>query len=313
MLCHILGCLALAAAAMAASVPTTAFGPRVNKAQGTASHLNHITGMTASKTLNNIVWMVTSSSSNPALYAVDVTTGNEVAWFNVTGAPGYDWEDLAYGPCVDDCGNGACGVGKPVSRYCLYIADIGNHGNDGAHDIVYMIREPDNIGDRSGVFMANVSVADKLTFSWSEPDAESLFITPDGHLYVISKVDTGRAMLAAIPDSAWGDNHVVLNENNSGVLKLFTTHHDPQGASLSPDGTELLLVGEEGCWYYSIPNRDYINTINTQVPQSVSTYIPVDDTEAVTWDAEGKGFYVFARGSNQYIYYYPRANPSVVG
>jgi len=220
---------------------------------------------------------------------------------------------MAYGPCVDDCGNGACGPGKAVSRYCIYVADIGNHGSGGAHNIVYMIREPTSIGDGSSVFMDNITVADKLTFSWSEDDAESLFITPDGQLYVVSKVDTGRAMLAKIPSNGWGNNHVVIDENNSGILKLFTDHHDPQGASLSPDGTELLLVGEEGCWYYSVPNMDFINAVNTQVPQSVATYMPVDDTEAITWDAEGKGFYVFARGKNQYIYYYPRANPGVVG
>jgi len=304
----------VATAAMAASVPTTAFGPRVNKAQGTARHERGITGMVASRTQQDIVWMVTSNSAHPELYAVDITTGKEVAWFNVTGAPGYDWEDLAYGPCVDDCGNGACGVGKPVSRYCIYIADIGNHhGDGGAHNVIYMIREPTDIGNRNGVFMANVTVVDKLTFSWSEEDAESLFITPEGQLYVISKVETGRAMLANIPSNGWGDNHVVINENNSGILKLFTTHHDPQGASLSPDGTELLLIGEEGCWYYSIPNGDFINTVNTHVPQSVATYVPVSNAEAITWDAEGKGFYTFANGINEYLYYYPRANPGVIG
>jgi len=315
MLLSVFSMLALAGYAFGAQVPTTAFGPRVVKAQASSYNLAYTTGMAASKVHKDVVWMITSDYNEPYIFAVDVNTGNEIAAFNVSGAPGYDWEDLAYGPCKDDCSNGTCNAS--ANRYCLYIADIGigytNSG--GARNIVYMVREPTNVGDGSGLMLSNVTVVDKLMFSWSEGDAESLFITPSASLFVMSKVLGGRAFLASIPASAWGvKTPVPLDEANAGVLKMSTPHYDPQGASLSPDGKELLIVGEQGLWYYNVPDMDYIKAINTELPQYVSTYIPIPDTECVAWDADAKGFFTFAKGKATYLYYYPRsANTGVVG
>jgi len=290
------------------------FGNRVLKGQVTNPDLNYITGIAASQLHKNILWMATSREAQNALYAVDVDSGKEVAVFNLTDAAGYDWEDLAYGPCVDDCANNACGAGKPVSRYCIYIADVGNHGNDGAHDKVYMVREPDNVGDGQSVMMGNISVVDDLTFSWSEPDAETLMVSPEGQLYVMSKIDGGRAMLAQIPDSGWGGNHVVIDETKTGIMKVLTSHHDPQGGAISPGGTEMIIACEDDVYYYSITDGDYINAVRTQIPQRIANYVKVRDNEAIAWAPEAKGIYTFARNKNQFIYYYHRATSSnVVG
>jgi len=307
--------LALASSALGASVPTSAFGARVVKSQASSYNLAYTTGMAASRLHKDVVWMITSDYNEPYIFAVDITTGNEVAAFNVSGAPGYDWEDLAYGPCKDDCSNGTCNAS--ANRFCLYIADIGigytNSG--GARNIIYMVREPQSIGDGTNFMLGNVSVVDYAMFTWSEGDSESLFITPDSSLYVMSKVLGGRAFLSQIPDSAWGVKAgVPLDEANAGVLKMSTPHYDPQGASLSPSGTELLIVGEQGLWYYSVPDMDFIKAVNTELPQYVATYIPVPDTECVAWDASAQGFYTFAKGKATYLYYYPRSSSTgVVG
>merc|ERR1711879_194879 len=146
----------------------------------------------------------------------------------VTGASAYDWEDLAYGPCADECrGRDSCGT---VTKYCLYIADIGDHDHDGAHDVIYMVREPTNVPRDGTVLKADTPVVDKLTFSWTELDAETLMVTPNGQLYVVSKIDTGRGMIAQIPDSAWGST-IVLDMGKTGILKIETTHHDHKEAA----------------------------------------------------------------------------------
>jgi len=288
-----------------AEIATNIFGSRITRGQTSGQHYSYITGMSASRVHNNLMWMVTSRSNEPYLYAVDIMSGDEVAYFNVTNHTGYDWEDMAYGPCQTDI----------KGTYCIYIADIGNHGRDGAHDTIYMLNEPAYIGARDGtVFTDEVGVVDTVTFTWGEPDAETLMVAPDGRMFVVSKVDNGRAMLAEVPKSGWGDNVVNINESNTAILKLLTKHHDPQGGDISPGGNEIILVGEEDTWYYSITGGDYITSVNYQVPQKVATYVSGVDTEAVSWNADGSGFYTFSRSADQFLYFYHRnSGAAVVG
>ncbi|KAK3766704.1 hypothetical protein RRG08_055811, partial [Elysia crispata] len=238
-----------------------------------------------------------------------------VATFLIQGAQNFDWEDIAYGPCVDDCRQMACGVNTVPSRFCLYISDTGSHRGVGAADVIYMVREPSALNDSS------LPVVDKLTFSFNKSlvllmiftsfvsssilDAESLFITPDARLFIISKVYTGRAMIAQLPDSGWGST-VTLDLANTGIMKVTTTHRDPQGADLSPDGKELLLVAEDEVFYYSVPDGEFIKAVRTTVPESIYSYFRVPDTEGIAWTPDGKGFHVIARGDNPYIYYYAK-------
>ncbi|GFR99407.1 PE-PGRS family protein [Elysia marginata] len=276
---------------------------------------------------------------------VTASYAGKVATFTIQGAPNFDWEDIAYGPCVDDCRQAPCSANVVPQRFCLirrrinlfcssanvvpqrfclftrcinlfsssanvvpkrfclYIADTGDHGGAGAADVIYMVREPTALND------STLPVVDKLTFSWSEEDAESLFVTPDARLFIISKVSTGRAMLAQLPASGWGST-VTLDLGNTGILKVTTTHGDPQGADLSPDGTELLIVAEEEVFYYNVPDGDFINAVRTTIPKSVYTYVREPNTEGISWTPDGKGFFVIPRGDNPYVYYYAKDDAS---
>jgi len=309
-----LSCLALADASSVWN--NNAFGARQNKGRADTYNLDFVTGMAASRVHTDILWMITSDERDNYLFAVDVNTADEVAWFNVSSVAAYDWEDLTYGPCIDDCqaSAGACGPKVTPKRYCIYIGDIGSHYIDGAHNIVYMVREPTDLGPRTAgqIYMAEIAIADRLRFTWSEPDAETLMLAPDGRLFVMSKVDTGRAMIAEVPPAGWGNNTVALDEANSGIMKIYSRHFDPQGGSISPAGNEMILVCEEDVFYYTISDGDYIKAINYQTPQAIRSYVPMYDAEAIDWLANSTGFYTYSLGKNQYIYYYPRAD-GVVG
>merc|ERR1712110_57171 len=273
-------CLALADASSVWN--NNAFGARQNKGRANTYNLDFVTGMAASRVHSDILWMITSDERDNYLFAVDVNTADEVAWFNVSSVAAYDWEDLTYGPCIDDCqaSAGACGPKVTPKRYCIYMAEI--------------------------------DIADRLRFTWSEPDAETLMLAPDGRLFVMSKVDTGRAMIAEVPPAGWGNNTVALDEANSGIMKIYSRHFDPQGGSISPAGNEMILVCEEDVFYYTISDGDYIKAINYQTPQAIRSYVPMYDAEAIDWLANSTGFYTYSLGKNQYIYYYPRAD-GVVG
>lgn len=299
-------CASLWLSVHSAEVATNLFGNRVAKGQASTYNLNYITGMAASRVHKDVVYMVTSDDRDNYLMAVDVNTGVEVAWFNVSKTRSWDWEDLAYGGCADD------GAAPPPAPQCIYIADIGSHGRDGAHDVIYMIREPQSLGPMDGsVYQAEISVSATLTFSWGEPDAETLMVAPDASLYVMSKAAGGRAMIAQIPSAGWTDGKVqVINESNTGIMKVYTAYNDPQGGDISPSGNEMIIVGEAATWYYSVAGGDYIGAVRTQVPQRVASYVAVQDTEAVTWAPDASGFYTYAVGDNQLIYFYPRSAAS---
>lgn len=297
--------LYLAVLSDAASIDSNMFGSRQTKGQVNNTHEDYVTGMVASRKLSGIMWMVTSYDDENFLWGVNIDSGLEVAWVNITGAANHDWEDLAYGPCADDCRTKGCE--ENIDRYCIYIGDIGSHSGDGAVGNVYMVREPTDITPQDGsVYRAEISVVDKLTFSWSEPDAETLMVSPQGKLYVLSKVFLGRGMLAQIPDSAWG-NVVVLDMADTALLKVDTGHYDPQGGSISPDGHEMVVVGEEDVFYYSISDGDYIKAVRTQIPQRVASYVSEKNVEAIAWSPDASGFYTLAKGSDNFIYYYPKA------
>ncbi|GFO09975.1 PE-PGRS family protein [Plakobranchus ocellatus] len=290
----------------AATVGHNVFGHRITKGQLSAKELADITGIAASRVLSGIVYVHNYEGDGNFLYAVDVNSAQLVATFTITGAQNFDWEDIGYGPCADDCKQTMCSGAVTPQRFCLYIADIGSHGGTGAADVIYMVREP------TVLINSSLPVVDKLTFSWSEPDAESLMVAPDGRLFIISKVNTGRAMIAQLPSDAWGTT-VNLDLGETGILKVITTHHDPQGADISPDGTELVIVAEEEVFYYRVPNGDYINAVRTSIPESIHSYSSEPNTEGIAWAPDGKGFYVIPRGEDQMIYYYPKDDAGATG
>ncbi|CAL1533220.1 unnamed protein product [Lymnaea stagnalis] len=291
-----------------AACSATTFGNGEAKGTVGSHHITEASGLAASHVHNGVLYTHNDKGDSSHFFAVQVGNGNLLATFVVRNAQNYDWEDIAVGPCADDCARITCSATTTPSRYCIYIADTGDHGGDGAKNIIYMIREPANIKD------ATLDVVDTLSFSWTEPDAETLMVSPDGRLFIVSKVHGGKAKITELPASAWGQGRVNLDMSKTATLQITTTSNDPQGGDISPDGTEILLVAEEGAYYFSVPDGNYINAFRSSQPARILSYQPVPSTEAICWSPTGSGFYVLAEGSNQKIYYYPKiSGPTVVG
>jgi hypothetical protein len=108
-----------------------------------------------------------NDSGDPVLFALD-PSGTIKGHVRVTGATVHDWEDIASGPCPD--GN------------CLYIADIGDNRQGREHVTIYRIPEP-----RADSASTEPAVALDLTYPDGRHDAEALFVTPDGQLFVLTK------------------------------------------------------------------------------------------------------------------------------
>ncbi|XP_059158936.1 uncharacterized protein LOC131942968 [Physella acuta] len=288
-----------------ASADTDLFGPGVTKGTVGSNQIVEASGLAASRLHDGVLYVHNDKGDSSRFFAVDVNTGHKLATFTVLNAQNYDWEDITIGACADDCARTSCSATITPARYCIYIADTGDHGGDGAKNIIYMLREPTRIAD------SDISAVDTLTFSWSEQDAETLMIAPDGRLFIISKVHGGQGAIAQLPSSAWGQGRVSLDMAQTAKLKLSTTNNDPQGGDISPDGREMLIVAEQNVYYFSVPSGDYIQAVRDTPPARVSSYHPQPATEAIAWSPNGRGFYVMAEGANQKIYFYPKLTGSL--
>ncbi|KAK7090470.1 uncharacterized protein [Littorina saxatilis] len=258
-----------------------------------SSKVNENSGLAASRVHSGVMYGLNDNGDSSHIFALDPVTGSLRATLEIRSAQNYDWEDLCVGTC-----------GQDIQGTCIYIGDIGDHGGDGAKNIIYKVKEPEVISHDASLPVLNV-----YKFTWGEDDAESLMLDPDGDLYVISKVHGGRAVFAKLPRAGWGSNYpVTIPLENTAILRIHTDHNDPQGADISPDGTELLVKTEDEVLYYPVPNRNYVEVVGHQQPHVVSTYVRRSSGESVAWNAAGTGFYTLPEGRHQTFHFYPKVS-----
>jgi len=128
--------------------------------------LPEASGLALSRRSPDVLWSM-NDSGDPAVVALS-TTGEVKGQVRVTGAAVRDWEALSVGPCPGGS--------------CLYVGDIGDDGAKRMQVTIYRVPEP----------KANDTVtapADTFVFAYPDKahDAESLFVTADQSLFIITK------------------------------------------------------------------------------------------------------------------------------
>jgi hypothetical protein len=116
-----------------------------------------------------IFWTHNDSGWGPVLYAV-ARDGSIVGETRVSGARNRDWEDVEAGPCADGGGR------------CLYVGDIGDNAAVHSEIVLYRIPEPAPGEARSAPAERFAAV-----YPGGPRDAESLFVLPDGSVYLVTK------------------------------------------------------------------------------------------------------------------------------
>jgi len=120
-----------------------------------------------------------NDSGDPVLVAVGLD-GAQRGAVRVTGATLQDWEDLAEGPC-------------PSGR-CLYVGDIGDNQAARPRITVYRVPMP-----APGDAATRPAEAFHATYPNGPQDAEALFVTGDGGVFVVSKGETGPITVYRFP------------------------------------------------------------------------------------------------------------------
>ncbi|HYJ80049.1 MAG TPA: hypothetical protein VEW03_10630 [Longimicrobiaceae bacterium] len=193
------------------------------------AQVHEASGVAVSRSTPGVVW-VHNDSGEPQLLAV-AADGASRGLVRVTGAAVEDWEDVASGPCA--------------AGSCLYVADIGDNQARRQRITVYRVPEP-----APGATTSAAAEALHATYPDGPQDAEALFVTQDGGVFVVTKGETGPIALYRFPQPLTPGAVARLER----VVELGPA--DPRragrvtGAAASPDGRWVALRGLHSVAFY---------------------------------------------------------------
>lgn len=178
--------------------------------------LEESSGVAVSRAHRGVLWTHNDSGGAPELFAVDAD-GRLLGRVNVTGATNFDWEDLALGPCPEGT--------------CVYVGDFGD--NDAVRDEVSLYRVPEPSPEA-----AASARAARFDFRYPDGprDAESLFVLPDGEVYVLTKGRAEPISLYRFPQPLRAGRVVVLEHVRDLSSGAVARADQVTGADASPDG-----------------------------------------------------------------------------
>jgi hypothetical protein len=184
-------------------------------------------GVAVSRRTPGILWSH-NDSGRASLFAFD-NAGNAKGRVELTGVTVDDWEDLAIGQCPEGS--------------CLYIADIGD--NNRARSGITIFRVPEPRADDKTTAPAETWT---MTYPDRAHDAEALFATSAGQLFLVSKEDARTTTLYRVPSPA----------GSAGRLQLVAQLPLDRvtGGAASPDGNWVALRTNTELLFY--PAADLI-------------------------------------------------------
>lgn len=193
--------------------------------------LSEASGLAVSRLTPGRLW--THNDGEPTLFALD-TRGAVTARLQLSGATLDDWEAIAVGPC-------------PTGS-CLYLADIGDNNAQRKRISIYRVPEPS-----ASVESANLSDVIHATYPDGAHDAETLLVTPNAELFIVTKGDTGPVGLYRFPRDLRTGATVQLERVGKplGSGKPDAVARITDG-SLSADGQWMVLRTRTSLVFYRI-------------------------------------------------------------
>lgn len=251
------------------------------------SALVEASGVVASPTQANVLWLHNDSGDRPRLYAIS-PEGAALARLEVTGVEWSDAEDIAAAPCPDGRGP------------CLWVADIGNNRHDRVEVYLYAIPEPvlDPLQAPQSLVMSLESV-------WRYPvhypgapfDAEAMVVAPDASsVVVLEKVDgpTARVYTLTAP----------LLQDGVNALELRGTIQSPgidieggrmiTAADLHPAGQRMLLRVYTGVYEVWLGEAGVLGLPSRTIQRVTLGPLSEPQGEAIAYDETGRGFYTLS-------------------
>ena len=193
--------------------------------------LPEASGLAASRRSPGHFWSV-NDSGDPVLYALDAN-GRVDGRLRLSGATVEDWEALAVGPC-------------PAGS-CVYVADIGDNDAERKRITVYRAAEP-----AGGSWVAHPADALHATYPDGAHDAETLLITPDGRLHVVTKGDTGPVAVYRFPASVQPGSTSTLERLGQARARQPGGADRITDGAISPDGQWVVLRSRDALMFHRV-------------------------------------------------------------
>lgn len=218
-------------------------GYAISKTMDLSPDLEEISGFALSRTNPKYLWAHTDSGGESALYVLDLA-GQLKATLKLYGGQNVDWEDIAVGPCE---------AGSDAS--CIYIGDMGDNLFSRHDKKIYVVKEP-MLPD---TWTAETTVdplivwktipvhypSSTLEAKFANPDCESLMVSPQGEIYVVSKQSNGGDQTlyhVRRDDEHLGDMEPLSSYAFTSQLGSFVTMYNAvTAADFASDGSRFLV------------------------------------------------------------------------
>lgn len=234
-------------------------------------------GLAASRRTPGVFWTHNDSGGDPTIFAVD-SAGRLLGVVRVTGAENRDWEDLAVGPC-------------PAGS-CLYVGDIGDNAARRRDVEVYRVPEP-----APGDAATAPAEIFRLRYPGGPRDAESLFVLPDGGLYLVNKGRGEPVELFRAPQPLRAGPAQPLTRVAELSAREPTRLNMVTGAAATSDGRWVAIRTYTGLHLFRtsdllagrMPESDRVDLASLEEPQGEGVEIREDGTVYLTSESPGKG------------------------
>uniref|UniRef100_A0A7S2X1F2 Uncharacterized protein n=1 Tax=Chloropicon primus TaxID=1764295 RepID=A0A7S2X1F2_9CHLO len=325
-------------------------GERIVRSLGANNNkaAKEISGVVASRTqtarggngtAGGVLWSHNDSGSGPYLFALNASTGEHIAWFELEGdnIPNSDWEDIAIGP------------GPVFGQDYIYIGDVGDAGGHSNGNKIIRFPEPKlpyyyggnaavvraagRAGDGGGEAPAQsfdpwelIPITDFEVIHFKYPsgkthNCEALTIDPiTGDIFVAAKhsnrldvyvlhykdlktkgVNELKLHYSSCND--YGRTGTEECEHCKGCVDSRADYNTLVAADISPSGYGLIMSDYKQVFYWK---REFLNESFFEYEAVQLPYMNRHGTEeALAWSWDSKGYFVVPEGSFPELRYYP--------
>lgn len=206
-------------------------GCRMTTAALGLSGVTEASGIAISRRTPGILWSHGDSHvGEPNLFAFDAQ-GAVKGRIRLVGIRVTDWEDIEVGPCGP--------------RTCVFVADIGDNRATRPNITIHRFPEP---------LPTEPSVRGHETFHATFPeganDAESIFVSNSGEMFVVTKGETGPVILYSFGPAPKAGGVTPLQRRAVLQPSRVPRTEWVTGASASPDGKWVAMRTHRAVFFY---------------------------------------------------------------
>ena len=276
---------------------TTNFLPGTSEGILDNKELIEISGLAASTTFKNSLWVHNDSGNDPVLYLVSIDAKLMRTYF-LEVPFNIDWEDMSMGP------------GPDKNQQYIYIGDIGDNQQKRTEKYIYRFSEPSAL-DKNSTALDTIRQVEIFTFTYpsEQENAEAMMVDPlTGDIYIVAKNLKAPSIYKIAADKLVADELITpeligeLNISSESMFDLITA------GDISDDGREILIKSYGKVYYWLNEGNVALSELLTTVPDTLE-YTVEPQGEAITFSNDPNGFFTISeKRFNQLpvMYFYGR-------